>query len=235
MAPIGNTIQNQGMMNGYYNPYPQQMGYGYGGNPYLIRKQQEMEAAKRREEERGRADLWKTISRNVHNASNSNISDIEEHVKKYDPVDQYNEEYVHETQYVRLVQICQTGTVVSEAPNPRIDAVNSQIQKTKTKYADDMDIFDFFDKAGEIIVEDRIAQQREQQRDLTKLYDSTKYKELVNKHSKKGGGIFSSLFDSNRAHTDNLDIDDMEITLPSQFKDEYSKKRDDFLRAIMDG
>lgn len=227
-APIGQT-NNTGMMGGYYNQY----GGGYA-NPYLLQKQREAEAIKQREEARRNADMMKKIARKVHYASNSNIDDIEEHVKKYDPVDHNDSRTAHETHYVQLVVSLQSSQNAPAYNTRPIEEVNSRIEKTKEEFPDDMSVFDYFEKAGSIIVQNKLDEQRDSQRDLSKLYDTNKYKELVKMHSKKKG-IFSSLFDSNRSNMDDLDIDDMEIHLPSESQNQYAKKREEFFRSISGG
>lgn len=228
--PIGNIMNisgygynnnNQGIMGGYYNPYNQ----GYY-NPYLIHKQQQALEAQKREQQRQQADIWKKLSRNV-NAVTNTIDDIEKHVKKYDPTDTQSEDYLEMIKYNKLMNLRQVNN--ENSMNLNIQKINNQIEETKKKYPDDMSLMDFFDKAGEMILEIRLEDMRNKQRDVSQLYDRDGYQSLIKSHS-GNTNYFNSVFGDRQRRE--VNIDDLEVNLPNSISNEFYEKKRAFLESI---
>lgn len=231
--PIGNMMNisgqgynTQGQMGGYYNPY----NSGYY-NPHLMYQQQKALEAQQKEEERQQADLWKKLSRNA-NKIHHQIDDIEEHVKRYDPID-CNQELQDMDRYNRLASLTSTQQTNYDTSGRIISQVNTIIHQTKQVFSDDMDLVEYFEKAGELILEARIQDNRNKQRNLSKLYNGNSYKDLINYHSTgPRNSYFNSVFRNNMDNR-NINIDDLEVTLPSNIGNGYHERRSMFMDAIL--
>lgn len=217
---ISGAGYNQGMMGGYYNPHAQSYY-----NPYLIHQQQQKLESKMKEEKKKQSEIWKKLSRNVNSATGL-IENIEDHVKRYDPIEENNEEYIEEMKYHKLQSI-QNNHVVN---NVRINAVVEIHNRTKSEFPDEMSLAEYFDKAGQLIVEARIEESRNRQRDVSRLYDRTQYSDLVKMHS-RDNNYFNSVF-AGGYRNPHVSIDDMEVKLPDSISNEYFDKKRAFLESI---
>lgn len=227
--PIGNIMNISGygynnypgIMGGYYNPYVQ----GYY-NPYLIHKQQQALEAQIREQQRQQSDIWKKLSRNVNTVLQT-VENIDEHVKKYDPVDTYSEEYLEAIKYNKLMNLKPLNT--EEIINSNIQRINNQIQQTKKEFPDDMSLMDFFDKAGELLLEIRLEEMKKKQRDVSQLYDRNGYQSLIKSYA-GNSNYFNTVF--NNKPRKEITIDDLEVNLPNSISNEFYEKKRAFLESI---
>lgn len=227
--PIGNLFNtsqgynsNMNTMGGYYNPYSNAYY-----NPYLAHKQkQEMEAQRRKDKE-VQASIWKKLSRSVNEVTH-NIDNIEEHIKKYDVVEyEYTEEYMEEKKYFKLASLSIKAQVQTINPNQyQIAMINNEIQKVKSRFPDDMDMCEFFESFGELLLEEKLKEQKMKQKDLSGLYNKNHYNQLINMHS-NSSNYFNNVFNKN------VSIDDMEIRLPSTLNNEYHERKRKFLESLL--
>lgn len=224
----GNGYNNQGQNGGYYNPYGNTNNNYY--NPHLMYQQQRAMEAQRKEEERQQSDLWKKLSRNA-NKIHHLVDDIEEHVKRYDPVE-INDDMQEEMRYNKLASLTSTQQTNYDQSGRIVSQVNTVIQQTKEVFSDDMDLVEYFEKAGELILEARIQDNRNKQRDVSKLYSGSGYKDLINYHSSGNNSYFNSVFRNNMGNK-NINIEDMEVTLPPNIGNEYHTRRSQFMDAIL--
>lgn len=225
--PIGNLFNtgpgyntNMSTMGGYYNPY----NNAYY-NPFLAhKKKQEMEALRKKEKEH-QASIWKKLSTNVNNVTH-NIENIEDHIKKYDIVEyEYSDEYIEERNYFKLASLSAKATTQINYQTS-ITTVNREIERVKTNFPDDMNMFEFFESFGELIVEEKLKEQKLKQKDLGGLYNSNQYNQLINMHS-NSNNYFNNVFNKQ------VNIDDMEIRLPSSLNNEYHERKRKFLESLL--
>lgn len=216
--PIGGNIINiggQGYNNGnmgYYNNT-------YNGyyNPYLVQRQREIEEAQQRENIQQQADIWKKLSRGCHAALGSDIEDMEEHLKRYDPVPV--EQHQEEEHYNTLVNLALHGNDYNARVFNAIESNNRLYEKNKERFPDTTSLSDFMANAGELYAEAMMRETKEQEKDVGRLYNSAQYKKLIGLHN-------SNAFKD-------TSIDDMEIQLPNHLATEYQKRKQAFLDGIL--
>lgn len=228
--PMGNMMNigygyNQGYMGGYYSPNSNTGGGYY--NPYLMHQQQKKYEEELKEDQKRSANIWKKISRNVNSVVGS-INDIDEHVKKYDPVES-NSYYQDVQEYNKLLNLNSIGPQ-PEFNTSRIQIINSNIEKRKEEFPDDMSLTEYFEKAGSLVLEARLAQSKKNQKNISKLYDGDQYSQLVKMHS-GNNNYFNTVF-SNRHNSKDISIDDMEVKLPDNISNEYYERKRKFLESI---
>lgn len=221
--PIGGLLNNgigYNNMGGYYNPYGNTQYY----NPYLIHKQRQEMEAQRKKEQQAQSNIWKTLSRNVNSVTHS-VENIEEHIKKYDIVEyEQSEEYLEERKYFKLASLSVKSQYQTNSTS--IMYVNNEIQKVKSRFPDDMGMCEFFENFGEIYLEEKIRQQKEKRKDLSGLYNKNHYNQLVNMHSNSNNQY-------NRVFNNNVNIDDMEIHLPTSLSNEYHERKRKFIESLL--
>jgi hypothetical protein len=217
--PIGNMINigGQGYNGGYYNGI-----YNNYFNPYLAMQQEELRKAQEREMLRQQSEIMKSISRNVNTALGRDVDD--EYLSQYDPIEYDNEKVQNDMLYDRLVNLDRTATTFNPRLANFVEYNNKMFDAAKERFPDNTGVINFFSQAGELYAEAMMREWKEKQKDLTQLYNSDKYKQLINLHSKGG-----SLGNLNR----NIDVNDMEITLPNHLQNEYTARKAAFLDAIL--
>jgi hypothetical protein len=105
-----------------------------------------------------------------------------------------------------------------------INAHNNLFDKAKSITPDETSLFNFLDNAGGLYV-DAIISEQKRNVDVSKLYNHNDYNKLINIH--KDSNPFKSVFNKE------INIDDMEITLPNHLNNEYQARRQMFLAGIM--
>lgn len=249
--PIGNTLNvggygynynpaNAGYMGGYY-------GGGYGGgyqpmmNPYLYQQQLTYQEAALREQERRQSDLMKTLSRVAHNAIGdmNQYENFDEHLKQYDPIVTDSVAYSEEAHYNKL------ATLQPMQPNYAfINHCNAVSAQYKAKCPDNMGLFDYLDRSGELRIERMLEQSTQLSRDGKLQYDTTQYRKLLEDH-RSTSSYFNSLITQGMG-PNKISIDDMEIELPQYPGDKakavvncptylqpYASRKNEFLQAIL--
>ena len=93
----------------------------------------------------------------------------------------------------------------------------------------DTNLADFFELAGEEAGRLQEIQQKLQQRQLNKLYNSKQYNKLLNMHQ-NSSSYFNSVYGNNTKK--NTSLDDMELPLPSSIVEKLNKRKMEFLNSI---
>ncbi len=238
-----NNYQPNNMINfgsGYNQPYGYQQPYGYNGynnggyynnnytiyNPYLIAEQQKAAEAQRKERLRQRTDMMKRLSRNVNKALGYDISDDELH-DLYDPSEFRTSERDLEIQNTfRLMQIDQYNTNMNFVyTNPLYTAMGRVQENIQKKLDPEMDLNEFLEISGELISDNIKNEVLMKRREINNLYNRSDYQKLIDLRS--GGSNFPGTFKPN------ANIDDMEIQLPEHLKNNYKKRKEKFIEAII--
>lgn len=232
---IGNQGYNNGMMSsmgGYYNNQ-----YNNYYNPYLAQQQRQMQEAQMREQMRQQTDILKSISRKVNNALGNDI-DMDEHLKQYDPENyyHYNQQYGQYVQdederiHQQLMNVHCNG-ITGNVYNIRLIQANNVIyEQEKKARPDDMNMNDYHRSAGEMLHDLRMQEQRNRQRDLSKLYNVNQYNQLVKMNSNPNS-YFNSMFNGTAMQKD-MNIDDMEVKLPQHMISSYDQRKKAFFDTI---
>lgn len=250
--PIGSTL-NVGGYGYNYNPYMAQqpmmngmMGGYYGGynltmNPYLYQQQLRAQEAAQREQVRRQCDLMKTLSTIVHKGLGDidQYENFDDHLKQYDPITIDNEAYQEEMHYNKLSNL-------QPVPPPyafyaHCNRVREEHQK---KFPNDMGLANYLDNAGELYLEALMHKAKERNRNGKLQYDTEQYKKILESH-RSTSSYFNSLLSGGMSST-KINIDDMEIQLPSSSEDkarmvintpshmqEYASRKQAFLNAIL--
>lgn len=219
------NIMNIGGAGYNQDYYGNTMNRGYF-NPYLYYQQQKALEAQMREEKRRRYDVMKSLLRK----SNKSTDNIEEYIKQYD-VDYVNSVQNDINEYNKFIQmhnnhIMHQGNEI----NHFIIHSNNVSQRNKENFPDDMSMLDYFDKAGEILLDITIQKSRDKAKDVSKLYNRDDYLDLIKLH--KGNIPYFNTISKSKFSTGDIDIDDMEVTLPNELSDEYYKRKRQFLESI---
>lgn len=248
--PIGSTL-NVGGYN--YNPYMAQqpmmngmMGGYYGGynlymNPYLYQQQLIAQEAAQREQVRRQCDLMKTLSTIVHKGLGDidKFENFEDHLTQYDPITIDNEAYQEELHYNKL---CNLKPI--PPPYAFYAYCNKVREEYQKKFPDNMRLADYLDNAGELYIEALMTKAKERNRNGKLQYDTSQYKKILESH-RSTSSYFNSLL-SGEMTANKINIDDMEIQLPSNPEDkarmvintpshmqEYAARKQQFLNAIL--
>ena len=218
---IGNIVCNTPHMNtmgGYYtnnyNPV----------NFYEYHKQLQQQKEEERKQQVGVSNLWKRLARGCHEVLNSDIEDMDEYLKKYDVVEAETDQ--QEVQMNRAIENINRVHATAVEGNVFLQREQEEryrmFQEEKQRVPDSTGLYDFLDMAGGIYLEMIISKAKEAERDVTKLYSSNQYKQLIDIH--------------NRLVNRTTNIDDMEIQLPPSLKNnEFEARRNAFMAAIMNG
>lgn len=229
--PMGNilNIGSQGYNGGYYNNM-----YNNYYNPYLAMKQQQQAEAMFKEQQRQQSDIMKKISRAVNKSSGYDISE-ESLNSLYDYKEP--EQYKVDTESVEYMQSYVTnlhlnGYQYTPQEIAYVNHFNSQYDKSKQQYPDDISMYDFHIKMSENYVDMLLEKEKEKQKDVSKLYNNDDYRKLLNMNS-NNNTYFNSIFNGGNNNQNNVSIDDMEISLPNHLANEYQSRRKQFLDAIL--
>ena len=99
------------------------------------------------------------------------------------------------------------------------------------QYPDDMSMLEFSEQFGDIYVDYLRDRERESRKNLTQLYDRNGYNQLIQMH-RNSNNYFSTVFQGGSPNRE-VNIDDMEVKLPSHMQNEYQARRQAFLNAIL--
>lgn len=243
-SPIGSTLNLGGLgynnqmqtntmqtMGGYYNPY--------GGtiyNPYLMRQQQERAMAIQRQQMEQQANIMKSLSRIV----NSSMSDdeFEEYSKVYQIQYEPNEEQQYIQQQNKFDMMAHYNPEQHRPVDPRtirnIYLINQEIDKQKSRFPDDMSLPEYLEVSGDLLYEAFIEEGTKKQRDMSRTYNSQKYRDLIDIHS-NATSYFNTLYSQAKIRP-NVTIDDMEVRLPKDLENsEYHQRQRKFVQQLMQG
>lgn len=222
--PIGNVV-NMGMgynmtnMGGYYNNV-------YNGyyNPYLAAEQEKIRKAQEKEQMRQQSSLMKRLVKGVNNALGMETS--EEALKQFDPIEISQDYELQNTNY--LMNLHYNGLNYNPRLAAQVQANNQIYDKMKERFPDNMGIYEFHKYGAEYYVETKLEEDRQKQRNLSQLYNSQEYNKLISKYK---GTNFSSIF-GNR-NSEEITLDDLEVTLPAHLSNVYEERRKMFLETIL--
>lgn len=215
--PMGNIVNigNSGYLNGNYQ--------GRFYDPFQARRQQEAQLAQQREYERQQTDMFKKLSKGVNNALGQEISD--ERLNEL-----YNPQYAQPIQqdpdelaYHHLMNMNER----TQGFNPRLAQVvnncNMYYEQMEQKFPKDMSLAEFYEESYQIKMEIMQEKQKEQNKDLTKLYDRNGYAELrkIHAHSSK---MYNTIF-GNQQPTQSNSIDDMTVSVGAGLLTEQEKQK----------
>lgn len=231
--------------SGYYN-YNNTGGYY---NPYLAQKKREREIEEARQSQKYQSNIMKKLSRNSQNILGVyDENEFEEHAKQYDPVwsSMTNEQYIEYTELENLARVHELSKRQESGEidnyntmyqNQKIDRINMEIDKNKDKFGinDDMSMMEFFDVAGNILLEQKIEETRRGRRDMSELYNKDNYGKLIDLHSGKYNYFNSIGNGNNLGRLKHHNIDDMEVTLPSNMSEQYAKRKAEFINQLLNG
>lgn len=237
-SPIGNivSIGNIGYNTNTGNSAYYGMGINNRYNPYY-RQQQEMMIAQQRETMRCQSDIMKKISRSAHKALGEEVDD-EFLNKRYDPQFemQYQQRDPDEDIYNSLVNMQTTGREIPYnvyCYNMNVGA-NNYCEQMKQRFPDDISMAEYHDRAGELLIEAALEKQHQQEKNLTKLYNTNGYTEMIQRYKKQASYFNTLLGDKSRnINTNGETIDDINVSLPNHLSTELMRRKSAFLNSIM--
>lgn len=202
----------------YYNPYLQQ-------NLYYQQQIQQQEIMKKQSE------IMKTLSRNLHKSMGNEISE-EELSELYDPkpIDPKMYEMMNTAQHIAKLETLSKNPITNTPVQKIIDNNNKRLSYIKQSYPDDMSLFDFLEKAGELYTQIVNEEYMAKSKEINNLYNQSQYKDLLNS-SMRPDSYSSTIL--NFKPNDNFSLDDLEITLPNQIASKYEQRRSEFLQSIL--
>lgn len=222
MIGIGNV--------GYGNTYPITGGYYNNNytiyNPYLIEQQKRAQEAQRMEFMRQSADTMKMVSRKVNKALGNEITD-ERLRELYDPEElRTTPEELDIQNNNRLRYVDQFNNYQSyEYQNPLYTAMGRVQEENQKKLPVDMGLYEFLSVGGEMIFDQIKKDALNQRKAVNELYNRNDYKQLIEARSKSNN--FAPTFNPNAS------TDDMSISLPEHLKNEYQRRKELFMEAII--
>lgn len=244
--PIGNVLnmgQGYNQQQMYNNPLGNMGGY-YNGmyntmyNPYLIRQQMQRQQAIQQERQRQEVDTWKQMAQAANNYTGMYSNEqMKERLKMYDPqAIQENEEmkdYMNTSRLMQINQNNQSGQMSYQHQqlHNQINFINNMVQQTQEQY-DNMSLAEFMNGAmGDLLYDAKMQEYKRRQRQLGGMYNSNQYNQLINQ-SNVGTSYFNSIHDNNKPFQSNIDISDMEISLPNSIQNEMDARKARFLNAL---
>ena len=245
--PIGNVLN---MNTGYnnmqpFNPLGQQMNGYFNGmynsmyNPYLMKQQMQRQQALQQEQMRQQADIWKNMIKAANQYTGTySEQQLNEKLKMYDPgVVQQSEEVRDYMNTSRLLQINANNTQTNSQSyqhtilQNQINFINNTIAETQQKYAE-MNLADFMNTAmGDILYDAKMQEYKRKKAQLGNMYNSATYNQLL-QQSNGNTSYFNSIYDNNKPFQSNIDISDMEITLPNSIQQEMEARKARFLQSF---
>ena len=228
MTNVGGIGYNQqGMVppfnGGYIVPQPNQYGgpgYYYQDpyyrtmSPYAYQKYQQAQETAYKEQMRSQSDIAKSLARNALRAAGKDkiYPDMDAQLDRiYNPFPTLNEEQQElQTEIQRYNGLMTRSANTIDPALVRAAQAQTVSDQYKKSYPDDMGLLEFLNKAGEMYI-DKINDDIKQARLNGKMqYDTDQYKRLLNAHQES-----SEYFNSILTGGKNIQIDDMEIQLPT--------------------
>lgn len=222
-----------GQMSGYYNGM-----YNNMYNPYLLRQQMQRQQALEQERKRKELDTWKMMSTAANNYTGVyNEQQMQERLKMYDPKayeeDEELKEYMKTNRLMQINQSNQNGqsSYQHQILQNQINYINDMVSKSQEQFGE-MSLAEFMNTAmGDLLYEAKMQEYKRRQRQLGGMYNSQQYNQLINQ-SQPGSSYFNSIYDNNKPFQSNIDISDMEISLPNSIQSEMEARKARFLNAL---
>lgn len=234
VVPNGTTPPNIGSIGGagYNSNFGSYYTNNYNYNPYnpfYLRQQQELYEAQQREARNNQINIMKRLNKCAsdclgieHNDTNIDII--------YGNYEQRPEEYqfIQEIQnYNQFLTRYKPRDPDYKSKSPRYLELMRRTAKCSdefhSKVKEDASLCEFLDVGGELYIDALMNDPKNNQKDLTRLYNRGDYLQLLNMHNNSRFNAFNR----------DVTIDDMSIELPPSLKSNYSARRQQFLEAIM--
>lgn len=198
-------------------------GYGYNNlNPMLLREQQLAEEKRRKEEERNNLNIWKMCitSSNTFYGYDTDQEELEDYLDMSKYNDMCQKLLYFDNMFYNIIQYDNQYRMQEDYNRQQyllaVEESNKQPQCEDT-------LLEFLrGSARERYIETLESKSYEQQRDVRDLYDSNAYSRLLGVHNQS----YQSL-------SPNINIDDMEIKLPSELRNERDIRRQQFINAVI--
>lgn len=238
-APIYNYSPYQnaptiGSIGGYgYQQYPQyQTGYyNQYFNPYYLRQQQEAQRRLEIQEANNQADIWSRLinCRNSFFGYEESKEDIINQIRDRAVIQQQmdsDEQFMNSIH--QISQATQQKKAEAKAMQDNIERQREVMQEQEPQEV--KSLYQWLKEDGSRRYrESQYAEMYKQQRNVSKLYDSSAYNNLLSTHD--------SVFSSYNALNRNVNIDDMEIqvNLPEHLRRERDIRRQRFAESLKKG
>lgn len=219
-VPTIGDIGGYGYNNGYYNQYY---------NPWYARQQQEAQRQMQLQQQQTQINVWKRLIKcrdnayGYHNTLDEIESQILDSIKEYQKM-AADERFVNETHLI--AQKCFESQMQEQVIQENIEK-EKQIQQTTESQEEPKSLYQWLHEDGqERYMQSQYAEMVHQRRNVSNIYDSNGYRELLGVHD----SVFNSL-------NQEITIDDMEIqvALPEHLKHERDIRRQQFAAALKAG
>lgn len=224
--PMGNivSIGNSGYISGNYQ--------GRYMSPFQRRQQQEALIAQQREQERMQSDMFKKLSKGVNRALGNDISD-ETLNEMYNPQYQQQVQQDPEEQiYHHLMGLDDRCINFNPVAAQMVNNCNMYHEQMEQKFPKDMTLSEFYQESYQLKLEMVLEQQKQQNKNLTKLYDKNAYAELRKMHG-QSSKYFNSILSGNTNHMQSDNIDDLTVTISNDLKTEHQRRKELFMQSFM--
>lgn len=199
--------------NGYYNQYY---------NPYYIRQQQEAQRRMEIEQSRIQQDIWARLIQCRNNALGY------EQVSQGEIIDSINQRVALQHQMYADAQYMNKIHEISAKAQQQLQIDSQPVQQVQTQQQqEEKSLYRWLHEDGQERLDSALnTEVRKSQRNVSNLYDSNSYQQLLSIHN----NTYNSL-------NPNVSIDDMEIqvNLPQRLKMERDERRQRFAEALMRG
>ncbi|MDE6946221.1 MAG: hypothetical protein K2P14_03440 [Anaeroplasmataceae bacterium] len=199
--------------NGYYNQYY---------NPYYIRQQQEAQRRMEIEQSRIQQDIWARLIQCRNNALGY------EQVSQGEIIDSINQRVALQHQMYADAQYMNKIHEISAKAQQQLQIDSQPVQQVQTQQQqEEKSLYRWLHEDGQERLDSALnAEVKKSQRNVSNLYDSNSYQQLLSIHN----NTYNSL-------NPNVSIDDMEIqvNLPQRLKMERDERRQRFAEALMRG
>lgn len=220
---------------GFVNQQPQNgFGYpfGYPNNPFnnfYIQQQRQQEELIRRQNNQ-------QVMMKLHSIASMTKPEYERKTAEQIYREQEKLREMMCRQYEAECRYCESEMALSnidpnyESPDHKaMRAHNHTIREKNEKYfKKEDDLYDLFNKSGEIVQNMLIEEHSKFIRDTTQMYNNNWYRQSLN----VGGNMYR--YNPNMNRYDNIvNIDDESITLPRILDNEYARRKQEFLNSII--
>lgn len=217
---------------GYYN----NQNYGVY-NPYLQQQQLQLQQQQQQQEQQRLTGISKLVSRQINKALGKDEEYIQMKQQIYNPKANVENNYdpndnhrCYTTEQLSQFHYGYEGNMIVDNT---INRVNTYIEQSQPQGEVTMENFgDFMYTEMQQIDTHAIDMKR---RNLTGLYNSSHYKQLIG-NSNGGGGYFNSLGGGNaRQVGGNINLDDMSVKLPNSIDQEIIARKQQFFNTLRSG
>lgn len=223
--PMGNIVSvgNSGYISGNYN--------NRYISPFQRRQQEEAMLAQQREQQRAQVDMFKKLSKGVNNALGNEIS--EERLNEiYNPQVQQVQQDPEEQIYHHLMGMDDRCLNYNPRAAQLVNSCNAYHEQMEQRFPKDMTLQEFYEESYQLKLEMVLEEQKQQNKNLTKLYNRDAYSELMKMHG-QSSKYFNSVLSGNANPVQNDNIDDLTVTISNSLRTEQQRRKEMFLQSIM--